>query len=210
MKTSILFGFATLIAGAAHAAPIAVESYDMPNGTTGSFQYWDESYVGTTNPVANNSPLTGGTGDLTDGVIAMDGWLPLEQPSGPGPYVGWLQPRVTITFHFDGVQTFNSLTVWYDDSDGLGGVDHLDLINVAETSSNFVLSDPGPAPFASATIPLAGLVSDVVTVTFYGATQWIFISEVQFDGVVSNEVPIPAAALLFGAAVPFALRRKRR
>lgn len=75
-------------AGAAQAGQIAPVSYDMLNGETGSFTYYDETYNGSGNPQGTLSALSGGLGDLTDGVIASQNWNVAEQAAN-GPYVGW-------------------------------------------------------------------------------------------------------------------------
>ena len=82
LKSSLVIA-AMSIATAAHAVPIVPTSYEMPNGTTGTYSYWDDSYDGTGNNQLNFAALAGGTGDLTDGVIAVDNWFVEEPPLGP-------------------------------------------------------------------------------------------------------------------------------
>ena len=53
--------------GVALAAPLAVTSYDMPNGDGqahgGTYNYWDATYSGLGSPTQDRSPLSGGSGD---------------------------------------------------------------------------------------------------------------------------------------------------
>ena len=87
---------ASLAAG--EAAALQPDSYSMPNGYSGSYNYWDEIYSGSGCRTCDGAFLSGGTGELTDGVIATDNWFVVEAPAGNGPYVGWpIDP--TITFH---------------------------------------------------------------------------------------------------------------
>ncbi len=70
---SLLYSLAMLsvlgIPTTALATEVEPASYDMPNGDTGSFNYWDDSYTGAGAKTTNNAPLTGGLGDLTDDYI---------------------------------------------------------------------------------------------------------------------------------------------
>ena len=77
---------AMLVGGTAGAAAVTPDSYDMLNGNTGSFQYWDQIYNGAGCVTCDNAALSGGRGDLTDGVIAANNWNIDEAPAGNGPY----------------------------------------------------------------------------------------------------------------------------
>lgn len=191
-----------LAASAAYALPIPVKTYAMLNGATGTYQYWDESYVGTSpasNSTTTNAPLQGGTGDLTDGVIATQNWNIVEAPAGPGPYVGWLNFNPTITFAFDGPQNFFSLTLWLDDSDGFGDVSAPSAVSVKVGSDPvevFTVAEPlGTDPFAFV-IPLAGKSGDTVTVTLSAKNAWVFLSEAVFEDGRDGPDPVPAPASL--------------
>ncbi|MFL6659977.1 MAG: PEP-CTERM sorting domain-containing protein [Massilia sp.] len=176
--------------GAATAAPTPV-SYDMLNGNTGSYTYWDDSYTGSGCTTCDNAALTGGTGQLTDGIIATDNWYVTEAPSGPGPYLGWtLDP--TITFHWNATTSVNSVTFYLDDSDGAGGVSPPQSITV--NGVNYLVADPaGPAPFSFTASGFAFTGTDLV-VTLFRSNGWVFLSEVDFaDGV---NVPEPSSVLL--------------
>ena len=65
---------------------LAVTSYDMNNGCGsscgGTYNYWDGNYNGSGSPTVSNSFLSGGTGALTDGVIATLPWYDVSNESG--------------------------------------------------------------------------------------------------------------------------------
>ncbi len=110
------------------AAPVAVTSYDMPNGNGqavgGSYNYWDRSYSGSGSTTTDGAALSGGTGDLTDGYAETQSWYLVENGAGTGPYVGWYGPSVAnplVTFHFAGSPTINGIDIALDNS-GVGGV----------------------------------------------------------------------------------------
>lgn len=78
------------------AATVTPTSYDMANGEKGSLTYYDDSYNVTGDTGVAKASLSGGTGDLTDSVIATANWW-----STTGPYVGWRLTNPEITFNFD-------------------------------------------------------------------------------------------------------------
>ena len=149
MNKKILANITTLvILGAASSAYAALtpDSYNMLNGNSGSYNYWDETYNGAGCVTCDNAALSGGRGDLTDGIIATDNWFVTEAPAGNGPYVGWtLDP--TITFHWNAPVNVSSVTFHFDDSNGSGGVSAPASVDV--NGINFLISDPaGSALFA--------------------------------------------------------------
>lgn len=212
MKTSLIAMVASVCAAQAFAAPVTPVSYDMVNGWSGSFNYWDDSYSGSGNTQANGAALSGGTGDLTDGYIETQNWNLVEGPRGPnGPYVGWLNINPTIDFTFDKVYDFLSVTFWVDDSDGTGFVFQPGSVTV-EGVNYLIPTNPGSAPF-SYTVDLTGYSgSTLSTQLFRGSpfgSGWIFMSEVSFE-VAAPAVPVPASGLLLVAGLGgiAALRRR--
>lgn len=198
-----------VLAGAASAAPVSPVGYDMRNGGSGSFGYRDDSYTGGTgNPAVNYSVLTGGLGDLTDGVIATANWNVT-----PGPYVGWWNanvPNPQVTFHFDESYDFTRITAHVDDSNGAGGVSLPSKIGVSGVGE-FAINDPvGGAPIAFV-MDVTGLTTNSVTLTFFHRNQWLMVSEVQFEAIPAAVVPVPAALPLLGAGLAaLGLMHRRR
>ncbi len=185
-----LFALTALVASAtaAQSAALTVSSYDMPNGDGqahgGTYNYWDGTYTGSGDTTVDGSFLQGGTGALTDGVIATDPWNDVSNPAGVGPYVGW-HSSPTITFHFANPVTINTIRLYVDDSN-FGGVTAPSAVVVNGTSfdnSSYPLYFPGPQ-----TITLAGLdiVGNSATLTLVDSSKWVFLSEVQFDGLVTT------------------------
>lgn len=201
--------FALCLGGVANAVPVTPVSYDMPNGYSGSYNYWDESYDGTGNTSANGAALSGGTGDLTDGVIATQNWNVVEAPAGAGPYVGWTINPV-ITFNFASALDFLSATLYFDDSNGAGGV--AAPASVSVNGVNTAIADPEESQPFAVTIDLSGTTSDTLTLQIFRRSSWVFLSEVEFDAASSaTAVPVPASVLLLGSALAgLGLRRRAR
>jgi hypothetical protein len=194
-------------AAAAHAGPVTPTSYDMVNGNTGTFQYWDDSYTGAGCLTCDGAALTGGLGDLTDGVIAASNWFVTEAPAGAGPYVGWSNVNPVITFRFASAVTIDSLTLYLDDADGAGGVTAPFSIDVL--GSNYAVADPaGSAPFAL-TIGGLGFSGTELAIRLNRRTEWVFLSEVTFDGGRGGSVPEPGTLALVATALA-ALGWRRR
>ncbi len=196
-------GLCMLIAGAgySHAAPITVTSYDMLNGTTGTFTYFDDTYNGTGSTTTPGAPLTGGTGDLTDGVIATAIWQ-----SQPALYVGWFSNAILdpqITFNFAQSYSFDTATFYFDDANGFGGVFPPASVEIGGVTQN-VVGTPDGSPF-SVTVNLGGLVAsslDAQIFHLFDSGSWVFLSEVQFDGNPTvSAVPVPAALPLLAGGL---------
>ena len=144
------------VSNVANAAAISPISYDMLNGNGqaigGRFNYWDKNYTGSGNTTQDNAPLSGGLGDLTDGVIATDNWLNVENVAGEGPYVGWLSLDPTITFNFANIVNIDSVTIYVDDYNGVGAgnvrVPHSVNLSMggASFSSGTLVDPPSSAP----------------------------------------------------------------
>jgi len=81
----------------AHATPISVVSYDMPNGDS-FLPYHDNTYNGSGDPNVPNAPLSGSTGQLTDGSLGTS--VAPSEPSGFYEYVLWHNVLPTVIFDF--------------------------------------------------------------------------------------------------------------
>jgi len=168
------FGFTTV-------NMIMPTSYDMLNGETGTYTYFDDSYNGLGNNSQPLSPLSEGLGDLTDGVIATQHWN-----STSGPYVGWVSVDPTITFHFAEPMRVDVVTLQLDDDGGGGGV-HVPTdvtITMGGTTLVFPVSDPaGESPFAFSCADL-GMAGDTLEITLadYSTSGYMMLSEIEFYG----------------------------
>lgn len=200
MRTTLLA--AVVSTSGAAAAPLTVQSYEMQNGETGSYTYWDDSYDGSGNPGQSGSYLSGGTGDLTDGVIATQNWNVT-----PGLYVGWNSIVPDITFHFANAVVINTVTLHLDDSNGFGGVAPPSQLVLTVGGSVQTYNIPDGASGAPFTFTVDGLTltGDSARIQLLdGAGTWIMLSEVEFNGV-----PAPAAAPLLGLFLGVGARRRR-
>lgn len=216
MKT--LTAMALAVAGISLASPamaatqVFATSYSMPNGSGqangGSYNYWDASYSGSGAKTTDGAALTGGSGDLTDGIIAANTWNNVENAAGTGPYVGWLS-NVTasplITFNFSGNTTIDLVRIYLDNS-FIGGVSAPGSILVDGVSQSFT----PPVSFGVVDLGGLNLTGGTHTVQFNYSSPWVFVSEVQFFSTQSA-VPEPGtwALMLTGFAVLGAALRRR-
>ena len=187
---AVLISLATI--GTANALQITPISYDMENG--GGSRYWDKKYNGTGNTSLDYAPLSGGVGDLTDGIIPTQNWNVVENAEGTGPYVGWENRNPVITFNFAGTVKLNSVTVHVDDSNGNGGVSVPQSILLSMGSSNYnsgTLTDPPSAAPTSYTFSGLNFSGSSLQLTLNRRTAWVFASEVTFDGELLGVQPVP-------------------
>ena len=218
-KLAAVAVLATLaIAAPAAAAQIFATSYDMQNGDGqahgGSYNYWDRSYTGVGLTNVDGAALTGGLGDLTDGIVAAQPWYVIENAAGTGPYVGWLGngggvTNPLITFNFAGGSLINSISIHLDNSQA-GGVGTPSQILVDGVSQAFA----GPAPGTIGTVTLGGLslagashtIQFIQDPTYY----WTFVSEVTFNGTTGVPEPASWALMIGGFGLAGAALRRRR
>lgn len=205
---------AALVLPAAAQTLVAPIAYDMPNGYgqahDGSFNYWDRAYTGSGNTMLDFAPLSGGLGDLTDGVIATQRWDQVENLEGTGPYVGWSAMDPVIHFQFAQVHAFSQVTIWHDDADGYGNVatPAAFTVTVGAMSQRFEITDPaGDAPFASTLVLGAGFTGSSLQLQVHRSDTATMLSEVQISAVPE---PASAALLAAGCGLLLALRRRGR
>jgi hypothetical protein len=209
-KKSVLACLSTLLLNIAQASPIAVVSYDMPNGSGqasgGNYNYWDKNYSGAGSTTTDGAPLTGGKGDLTDGFVSTLNWFSAEAPSGIGPYVGWrnvITPTPTIKFNFGSQVNLDSITIHMDDANGAGGVAPPRSVGISTDNLNYdvrAITDQFLGDPFFLTLSGLGLVTDSVWLKFDYRDTWIFIDEVSFDGG-ARKVPEPGVLSLLGLSL---------
>ena len=219
MKFSMAIAAAAIALTALPATAVQVfsTSYDMINGggqaSGGSSNYWDLSYSGSGATNVDGAYLSGGSGDLTDGVVPSQYWYALESPAGTGPYVGWeyrTQNNPVITFHFAPGTTVTDLNVFVDNTT-FGGVYApaailIDGVNTAFTQPNY--GSIGWINFTG--LNLTGSSHTLELRQYVGL--WQFVGEVTFDGSVTAGVPEPAswALLIAGFGMVGGTLRSRR
>ncbi len=218
-------GLLGLAVGAAVAAPVTVQSYSTANGhgqaIGGGRNYWDKCYAGVCDKATDGQLLAGGTGDLTDGVVASRGWASVEKVDGTGPYVGWHSDATTpvsIDFFFDGSYDIDSLAIHADDANGMGSVSLPASVRIswAGGSTTFDVQDPaGAAPFWLAFSGLGITGASEVNLQLTHRTKWVFVDEVRFEGSASKvqnrngQIPEPSTFALAAVAL-LGLRTLRR
>ncbi len=171
----LLLAIHLLCSSAAGQIVVAPVAYETRNGGGGEFGYRDELYDGSGNNAANYSVLTGGTGDLTDGIITNQNWN-----NNNVPYVGWQweTQNIDIFFQFDQQYLFESVRIWFDDSNGVGGVSPPSTVTINGTQFS-VIDPPGSLPFVE-TFNTSGLFTESISVQIEGRTEWVMISEFEF------------------------------
>lgn len=209
------FATLTLLAVAsAQATTVLPTSYNMPNGhglvSGGIYNYWDRAYTGSGNTQLDGDMLSGGLGDLTDGVIATQSWEVVENLGGTGPYVGWVFLNPVINFIFADVVQFAKVTVWHDDANGNGNVKPplAFVVTVGSQSQTFAITDPASnAPFSSTLVLAPGMVGNSLQLHIQRRDPWLMVSEVSFTAAVPE--PATWALWALGAAVLVQARRRR-
>lgn len=186
----MLFPLALLLSNSINAAALNPSSYELLNGERGggTYTFFDDAYNGSGNPQLENDALSGGLGDLTDGVIATSNWT-----SQPDAYIGWVSIEPEITFNFDNIIELNTVSFYFDDSE-FGGVDNPTGVTISNgiNQQYLIIADPqgtGPFQVDFSNLSLVGSSFDITV--HHADNQWVMLSEVEFDGV--DNVPPPAA-----------------
>ena len=210
MKTKklVLAGLLLTSIASAFAAPLSVSGYDMINGYTGSYTYWDDTYSGSGSTTTDGAALSGGKGQLTDGIKATTNWYVAEAPAGPGPYVGWANVNPLIHFHFGALVTINTISFNFDDANGAGGVSSPASVTIG--GNTYSVADPaGDAPFQFDVTGLNLNLADL-DISINRNNQWVFVSEISFDGSSrGSSIPEPGSLALLGLGL-FGLAKLRR
>lgn len=204
-----------LLCSAAAAAPLSPLSYAMPNGdgqaSGGNFNYWDRNYSGTGSTTTDGAALAGGLGKLTDGVVSTSRWDAVSNAAGTGEYVGWRSGFTTdplISFSFAAGTVIDGIEIQLDNSQ-FGGVFAPTQILIDGVSRAFAAPAAGSVGVVSFTgLNLSG---PNLTIQFVQPTagNWVFVSEIAFDGRQLT-VPEPASGWLVALALlPLAALQRR-
>jgi hypothetical protein len=189
----------------AFADQISPTSYDMINGGTasgGTPTLRDDTYTGGTGPKGNYQSLSGGKGDLTDGIVSPGVWW--QGQTMADPYVGWQQASLLnpeITFHFSNSTTFSQVAVHMVRQYRPGSVD---ITIGGNPLQHFATFDLIGIDHEWVNFPINNLVGSTIVLklndnTYSWDTDWIMIDEVTFQGTSSlTSVPEPATMLLLG------------
>jgi hypothetical protein len=217
-----LIAIASATAVSAVGLPIA--SYSMENGQSGSQTYYDDTYGGlgaTGNPGVAGSPLSGGLGQLTDGVFADDTDIFDDD------WVGWfsIQPTITIdlgtprSVDFASVHASNWSPPFNDVGAPGSAILSISLDNVTYTPLGpYVMLPEHVSGDESRWIdfPFGGFTARYVRFqlndgtklagTSPGPKPWIFLDEIRVDG----EIPEPTSAAFAIAVILAATTLGRR
>ena len=216
---AVSVGASLLLTQSISAEELTPTSYAGINGfgqaANGLFNYWDASYDGVGDTSTDGAPLSGGRGDLTDGVVADQSWRASENDQGTGPYVGWLDVNPTVTFEFDGPVVLDTVRVHVDDANNNGAVAPPASITVAggNLSHEHLVDDPATSdPFwVEIDVSGMGMTDDTLSLTFNRSNRWVFVSEVSFSGsAIGGPVPEPASGLALLATGMVLMPRRRR
>jgi hypothetical protein len=216
----------TVLSTSASAGQIYATSYDLYNGGIGGYgnaYFYDDKYTGSGSKTTPYAWLSGGLGDLTDGIVATLNWSDgtIGNLSQNVPYVGWNNgdsPYATfthnppsVTFHFAPNTNIDEVKLYSNNGYRPDPVDFLMTGGaVTQPLTRTVGGDnTGPANKMYDFTAL-GLIGDTLTMTFHYhpapyAADWILISEVEFfapDVIPPNpSVPEPATMLLLGSGL---------
>ena len=228
-----------LLASNLFAAQLIPVSYSMNNGDSHSFKtFHDDTYNGSGNPNLDTSFLSGGLGQLTDGLFGNDNFL--DTGCGGGAivsycWVGWINTNpVTITFDFGAIEDITQIDVhgsdWNTDqiqfwdtavysfsNDGVTFGNSITRNTIASDHIQ-VVGDPGhnTAHFINQDVTQSARYAQIQlspTINTGGnAGRFISVDEVQFLGAgpVGAQNPEPATITLLAGGLLADLYFRRR
>lgn len=189
------------------AAIVEPVTYEAPTPNNGVFGYQDDTYNGTN----IGGMLSGGTGDLTDGVVAPGHWF-----TTPRPWVGWANADPTLVFRFAPGTILDTVDFYFDNAQGAGAVRLPRSVTLGFDGGPLSITPTitTDAIIGRYSYNLGGIVTSSLTATFVRADQWVMLTEADFTGTNPSVggVPEPAswAMMLIGfGLVGNAMRRRK-
>jgi predicted outer membrane repeat protein len=205
------------------ASQLTVQSYDMLNGEAHTYSYMDKTYNGSGNPTVALSPLSGGTGLLTDGTVGVTNFAANLGNGAAYEWVGWaLNPQfpptpidttdsfATITFKLTSPALVNTVSLFINNSARVeGGVAIFGTATISFSNDDVNFVDPvtyitSSADQADATARYINIATNQTTPFQYVQihlthdpnfqNSWVFLSEVNFDGTTNGNAATPEPA----------------
>ena len=217
------FGLLVAFAATSQAAVLPIASYSMQNGESGSQTYYDDTYGGpgsSGNPNVSGSFLSGGLGQLTNGLFAAPTDIFDDE------WVGWTSIQPTIVIDLGATYFANSVGVhasnWsppfndvgapgsFNRAYSLNGTTFTTLPDYPTTVADRSGDDPRwvDVPFGVTARYVRVQPFDGIKQSGTGAgppaKPWIFLDEIRVDGV-----PEPATWTLLTVATIAVLARWR-
>ncbi|MFM7075649.1 MAG: ELWxxDGT repeat protein [Planctomycetaceae bacterium] len=162
-------------------------AYSMPQGDSGSFQYWDDGYSGSGGQ-GDSAPLSGGLGQLTDGIVGADDWAADLGNGNAREWVGWVEKNPDIIFDLGVMRRVTGVRV-HANSAGYGGVGLFAAVTVSysddgvtwSAASRHVTSAAERADTRARFHEVGGEgVGRFARVSIERDAPWIFVSEIEF------------------------------
>jgi len=225
MRSFLMSGLACLLLSQyAAAAPIAVSSYAYD--TSGWLPHSNAAYTDNGYNISDQSPTPT---ELTNGVLGTTVPSPFSDSQwvGIGPDNdaddGLVQPG--LTFDLGTLYELDSLSIHYlsDHPSNGSGVRAPDSVDISFSEDGITYSTPitftgflnQEAPFVgtlafTANVDLTGFSGRFARLEFLNDSPWTFLSEIQFEGNVSQVIPEPSTLVLLGLGLSLMLRKHRR
>jgi len=224
---SVLIALAAPCVSRAAEVEVFATSYDMRNGVSPNCRcrhYWDRKYNGSGSTTTDYAELTGGLGDLTDGIVTTDHWNvaeaidenkdELEESDGIGPYVGWRafgldnpdnnDPEPKITFHFAQPINFSKVMVHYEDhpSDVFAPAVMQVTVNGIVSDDHFPVRDGMAPKWTEIDLTSFNMTGNSLVLQLFATPPWTLIDEVKFfTNSVGNPCDLNGDSRVDGADV---------